>query len=470
MSKEVFLNCRTLTFTQDLEKIWKNQNAPNKKVLSTKFRFVKKDNGLWAWVKHLLGMETTRRKDVAKALVQFSKKNYTLFDGKNSDLKRNLYKAIIAKVLNLKLDEKNEVLKNENSEKNVKRYEKYLRRTELLNVKVEQPKVNPNPDPTPQAPSSSAGQENSLSSTTQQPQVEETHEKNAASIPSEGQEENKKVSYSLEDVRAFVKSISKSIDGKDIDPKTLLKTVHAQKDWGKHFNDMLDSCPFDSSEKSFRILSDINYIGGLLENEEEIKTFYQKISQLDLPADQKESLYVDQLEALVVNNKPKIFETIISKTVKPEYEVLWQKVVEEGLTEIAAILIEKGKKEWEYDCRIEKKVEKRTNTPLHKLARRGTHEKSIEIGEMILAKWPDLIEKKLEHSGNTPLIDAGEKLNQVVYDWLLKKDADPKELNKEGQNASTSLIKAKRGTGDRSKSGEIKRRSHVSKSNRSLGG
>lgn len=536
MTKEVFLKSRTLNFTQDLEIIRKNQQDSTDKVLSSKYRFVKKDGRFWGWFKHLLGLETTRSKDVAKALVAFSKRNHALFWEKNTELNRNQFRLIIAKVLDLKLDSKNEIIKSENSSKIIYSYEKYISRSPILylstfetpsSLKKQPPPQQQDQTKPPQKPDEPKGDEKkspiqdqtnqgqqpppaqdqpkedaakpSVPDQTnqgQQPPPAQDQSKGDATLPpvpdqtNQGQQppptqdqskgdviqpppsqnqaqepaqkdqsnpapapedlpppfiEEEQLTYSLEDITKYFEAVEKIVEEakKQIDPQEFLKILHEEKDWGMQFIRMLDTCPFNDSTQSIKCLKDISYVGGLLKEEAEIREIYGKINRLRLPVDVKQELYVDQLDALTVNNRPKLFEAIFDLTAKPEYETLWLKVVEGGLTEIAAILVNKGKPEWEYINRDdEENLKECSNTPLHRLARRGDHENTIKIGEIILAKYPELLNKQIKISQNTPLIDAAEKNNKPVYEWLIDKGADKSLLNASGENAATALIKA----------------------------
>lgn len=429
MKKDIALSCRTLDMTQDLSDILKNLELGSKKNFSSKFRIVNKQGRVWAWLRHILGLETTYPKDVAEAFVRFTKNNRPLFMEKKIEENHLKARLILGHILGLKI-EGGEILVNESPSKAVRQFEKYVNQSPYLKSfpskvrpKAEpQPQPQPRPEPTPPP--------KPRSDSIPRPKPEPAPTTTPETIPGQDQALAKKILLSpipidLEAAHKFFIHLDGLWKGKSAEE--VVNYISTHPDLMDVFLKIVQESVFDDSKQAIKCLKDMCYIGGCFQDETKIQELYARIRDLNLSNDLKQSLMGKQLLSLTLQNKHVLFAYILPKCINPDREKLWGTVVEFGLVEIAqALLKQGGLAEWEFSY-----IDKNDNSVLdcatsclHRLARYGTHANTIQIAELVLAEHPKLLNMQAGGTGNTPLIEAIEKSNLPMVTWLLSKKPD----------------------------------------------
>lgn len=415
MKKDIALSCRTLDMTQDLSDILKNLELGSKKNFSSKFRIVNKQGRIWAWLRHILGLETTYPKDVAEAFVRFTKNNRPLFMEKKIEENHLKARLILGHILGLKI-EGGEILVNESPSKAVLQFEKYVNQSPYLKSfpSKARPKAEPQPKPEP----------------IPRPNPEPTPAPISEPIPGQDQSLAEKILQSptpidLGAAHKFFLHLDRL--WKDKPAEEVVTYVSTHPDLMDAFLKIVQECVFDESKQAIKCLKDMCYLGGCCQDETKIQDLYARIQDLNLSNDLKQSLMEKQLLSLTLRNKHVLFASILSKCINPNREKLWATVVEFGLVEIAqALLKEGGLAEWEftYIDGDDNSVLDCATSCLHRLARYGTHANTIQIAELVLAEHPKLLNMQAGGTGNTPLIEAIEKSNLPMVTWLLSKKPD----------------------------------------------
>lgn len=425
MKKDIALSCRTLDMTQDLSDILKNLELGSKKNFSSKFRIVNKQGRIWAWLRHILGLETTYPKDVAEAFVRFTKNNRPLFMEKKIEENHLKARLILGHILGLKI-EGGEILVNESPSKAVLQFEKYVNQSPYLKSfpSKARPKAEPQPRPEPTPPPQPKPEP------IPRPNPEPTPAPISEPIPGQDPSLAEKIFKSptpidLEAAHKFFLHLDRL--WKDKPAEEVVTYVSTHPDLLDAFLKIVQECVFDESEQAKKCLKDMCYLGGCCQDETKIQDLYARIQDLNLSNDLKQSFMEKQLLSLTLRNKHVLFASILSKCINPNREKLWATVVEFGLVEIAQALLKKGGlAEWEftYIDEDDKSVLDCATSCLHRLARYGTHANTIQIAELVLAVHPELLNMQAGGTGNTPLIEAIEKSNLPMVRWLVSKKPD----------------------------------------------